>query len=250
MARNIEDLALFTDVMMGENNESMQSSAGTPLKPARIAVSNDLGIASISHEVIAPFRQFIDQLASDVIDITEQHPDLSGVHQSFDVLRAQSYAIGLEQTLSDNPGVMKPELVWNIESGISLTSEEIRNAIRTQGQIINRAAQFMQDFDLLICPATSVVSVFAELRYPGSNDEVPVPDYYRWLAIAYATTMTALPVITLPCGLADNRMPIAVQLVGKPGGEVELFRYARYLEQITGWSTLPVDPVEPATFSA
>jgi amidase len=243
MARNIEDLALFADVMMSRNNESMLSAARAPIQPGRIAVSNDLGITSVSDEIKSTFHRFIDDLADAGIQIAEQQPDLSGVHSSFDVLRAQSYAIGMEQTLADNPGVMKPEVVWNIESGMRLNSDQIRRAIRTQGEIINRAAEFMQDFDLLICPATSQVSVRAELRYPGSDAEVPIPEYYRWLAIAYATTMTALPVITLPCGFAENGMPVGVQLIGKLWGEFELFRYARHIEQITGWSSLPVGPV-------
>lgn len=247
MARNIEDLALFADVMMSRNNDSMLSAARTPVRPTRIAISDGLGITSISDEVVSVFRRLIDELANAGSDIAEEHPDLSGVHRSFDILRAHSYAIGLEQTLTDNPGVMKPEVVWNIEKGLALTSEEIRNATRTQGQIINRAAQFMQDFDLLICPATSVVSVPAELRYPGSAGEVPIPEYYRWLAIAYATTMTTLPIITMPCGFAENAMPIGVQLIGKPGGEFDLFRYARYIEEMTDWSALPINPVEPTT---
>ena len=247
MARSIEDLALFADVMMSGNNESMLSAARTPLQPSRIAISDDLGISSISHEVISVFHEFIDELANSGCSIAEQHPDLSGVHDSFDVLRAQSYAIDREQTLADHPGIMKPEVVWNIETGLGLTSDQIRNATRTQGQIINRAARFMQDFDLLICPATSVASVSAELRYPGSDAEVAIPEYYRWLAIAYSTTMTALPIITMPCGFAENGMPIGVQLIGKPGGEFELFRYARYLEQISGWSSLPIDPLNYVT---
>ena len=243
MARSIEDLGLFADVLMVGNTESMLEAAKTAKQPSRIAVSDDLGIASIDRGVLEIFHAFIDQLSDSGLELFEDKPDLSGVHDSFDVLRAQSYAIGLEQTLAQNPGVMKPEVVWNIESGLALDSADIRRATRTQGQIINRAAEFMQGFDLLICPATSVVSVPAELRYPGSDGEIAIPEYYRWLAIAYATTMTALPIITMPCGIGVNGMPIGIQLIGKPGGEASLFRYARAIEQITGWSSMPIDPV-------
>lgn len=244
MARSIEDLGLFADVLMVGNTESMFEAAKTPELPSRLAISDDLGIASIDRGVLDIFHRFIDKLSDSGLKLFEDKPDLSGVHDSFDVLRAQSYAIGLEQTLAQNPGVMKPEVVWNIGSGLALGSAKIRHATRSQGQVINRAAGFMQGFDLLLCPATSVVSVPAELRYPGSDGEIAIPEYYRWLAIAYATTMTALPVITLPCGVAVNGMPIGVQLIGKPGGEARLFRYARAIEQITGWSSMPIDPVK------
>jgi amidase len=243
MARNIKDLGLFADAMMNDHVESMLDAARSPLKPVKVAISNDLGIANVSDDVLNGFSQLIDNLVSNNVIIEIQAPDLSGVHDVFDVLRAQAYAVSMEQILFDNPSVLKPEVEWNIKSGLSLSSDKIRHAIRNQGQIINRAFNFMKNYDLLICPATSVLSVEAELRYPGSDD-VPIPEYYRWLAIAYATTVTCLPIITLPCGLGKNGMPIGVQLIGKPGGEALLFRHAAAIEAMINWSSLPIDPVD------
>lgn len=213
-----------------------------PVKPLRIAVSDDLGITSISDEVLGEFHQFIDLLVKDGADIVARSPGLPGLHNCFDVLRAHSYAISLEEALAQHPAVMKPEVVWNIESGLALDVEQLRQATRAQGRIINSAADFMKEYDLLICPATSLLSVPAELRYPGFDSGLPIPEYYRWLAIAYATTLTALPVITLPCGISANGMPVGIQLVGKPGAEAQLFRHASALERLTGWSSLPIDP--------
>ncbi len=243
MARDIQDLGLFADVMRSHSNVSLQAAAEQGTKPIRVAVSTDLGIASISDEVLAVFNLFIGKLASDGIALEQNHPDLTDVHDSFDVLRAQCYAVGLEAMRHDHPGIMKPEVEWNIEQGISLTSEQIRRALRSQGQLVHRAVNFMRDYDLLICPATSVASVPVDLRYPGSDTGVPVADYYRWLAIAYATTMTSLPIITLPCGQLDNGIPVGIQLVGKPGDEANLFRYARAIEELVGRSALPIDPI-------
>jgi len=44
-----------------------------------------------------------------------------------------------------------------------------------------------------------------------------------------------LPVITLPCGKTDAGLPIGLQLTGKPHGELELFAFASYIEQIFAW---------------
>lgn len=243
MARSIEDLALFADVLMSYSAGSMRGAVEQPEIPFRVAVSDDLGITSVDADILAVFRELVEGLQRNGVSISHESPDLSSVHDAFDILRAQAYAVSLEQTLADHPGIMKPEVVWNIESGLALSSEKIRQGIRKQGQIINRTATFMQDYDLLICPATSVLSVSTELRYPGSDGEVPIPEYYRWLAIAYATTMTTLPVITLPCGYGKGGMPIGVQLVGKPGGEKRLFQHAMAIQQITAWSATPIDPV-------
>ena len=240
MARDIADLALFADAMF-DVAEGLQDAAANPLQPARIAVSTDLAIADIDDEVAAEFTRFADRIAAQKCNLVARHPDLKSAHECFDILRAHAFAVNLESTLAAHPGALKPELVWNIEAGMKLTAADLRKATRAQGEIVNRAADFMRDFDLLICPATSVISAPAEARYPGESDGVAVAEYYRWLAVAYATTLTALPIITLPCR-RQNGMPFAVQLVGKPGGERELFRHAAALERLTDWSCEPINP--------
>ena len=79
-----------------------------------------------------------------------------------------------------------------------------------------------------------------EERYPGFADGLAYSEYYRWLAIVYAITTTTLPVITLPWGTTDDGLPIGLQLVGKAHGEIELFRYAAYLESLFDWQPPPL----------
>ncbi len=247
MARSISDLALFADAMRNDNTNSMQQAAsdvnGCSIKSLRIAISQDLGITQVSDEVATLFTQFTDNVLKACDHLTEHHPDLNDVHDAFDALRANVFAVGLESILDDNRDLIKPEVQWNADKGLAQTSAQIRSGLRAQGGIVNRAAQFMQDVDVLICPAVSIASASAEVRYPGEPEGVPVPDYYRWLAIAYATTMTTLPIITLPVGFSKDGTPFAVQLIGKPWGEAELIKIARTLEQLSGWDTTPTDPV-------
>jgi len=241
MARNIADLSLFFDAMRASKPVSKEKIA--PQEIIRIAVSEDLGIAEIDAEIRDAFKDFCSQLSHSKNQVTQAAPNLNNIHKTFDILRAHEYAIGLEQTLRDHPSVMKPEIEWNIQSGQSITSEQLRDATRNQGQIINNAARFMQDYDVLICPATSVTSVPAEHRYPGSEDGVPYANYYRWLAIAYATTVTALPIVTLPFALSASGIPMGIQLVGKPYGEYALLTIAREIEKIIDWNSQPIDPI-------
>ncbi len=243
MARDLADLGLFADAMIAQPQPALRRAAETPARPARVAVSADLEVAQISDDVLAVFHRLVDSLAAAGWETVTAAPDLSGVHTAFDVLRAHEYAINLAPTLEAHPGVMKAEIEWNIRHGLELTAAQIRDAVRVQGGIVQRAAQFMREVELLICPAVSISAVPAELRYPGADGGLPIPQYYRWLAIAYATTMTALPIITLPCGHADNGMPVGVQLVGKPYGEARLFQLASAIQQHIGWNAAPIDPV-------
>lgn len=242
MARDIDDLALFAGVLFDESPGEFALQDDTSVRPDRIAVSHDLGITQVSDEILSALDGFADTLSRAGCRIARAHPPLDHVHESFDALRAHAYAVSFEETLAGHPDVMKPEVEWNIRSGMDLDTERLRQAQRQQGGIVEAAARFMQDHDLLICPATSLLSVPAETRYPGHDAGIPIPEYYRWLAIAYATTMTALPVVTIPVALAEDGMPVAVQLVGRPAGEARLIQNARWIQRLLSWDPRPVDP--------
>lgn len=247
MARNINDLALFADAMRNENLVSMRSAvencSNTDIHSLRIAASTNLGVTTVSDEIASVFSNFVDDKLKNCVHLKMRHPDLSDAHDAFDTLRANVFATGLEPLLDTNRDVIKPEVVWNVEYGIGQTSEQIRAALRMQGQLVNDAHEFMRNTDVLICPATSIVSAPAEVRYPQEPQGLPIPEYYRWLAIAYATTMTTLPIITLPIGSASSDTPVAIQLVGKPWGEAALFKIAAKFEQLIDRNSAPIDPV-------
>ena len=245
MARNVADLALFADAMAGPSalvgiskshaEADFRKAAAKMQKPLRIAYSEDLGITQTSTEVREVCARAIESIGREGVAIENEHPDLSMMNAAFDVPRALDYAQSYGAELEQIRDIIKPENVWNIEYGLQLGAGEIRRSMQAQGQVFNNAAQFMQRYDLLICPATIIPAYPVEERYPGFSEGVPYADYYRWLAICCAITTTTLPVITLPCGKTDAGLPVALQVIGKPHGELDLFAYAGYLEQAFGW---------------
>jgi len=248
MARNVADLALFADALAGPSEraglskphrlDEFRQAAARPRKPLRVAFSEDLGVTQTSGEVIEVCRRALALLQGDGIGIEFTQPDLSMMDAAFDVPRAldyaQSYGAGLEQARH----IFKPEVVWNIERGLQLDADEIRRSLDARGQVFANASSFMQDYDLLICPAAIIPAYPVEERYPGYSDGLEYSEYYRWLAICCAITTTTLPVITLPCGKTESGLPIGLQLIGKAHGELDLFACAAYLEPIFGWDPL------------
>ena len=248
MARDVSDLALFTDALAGPSDRSglskphcideFRRAAAEPRKPLRVAFSLDLGVTRTSREVSDVCERALALLERDNIAIERAHPDLSMMDAAFDVPRALDYAQSLGADLADTRDIYKPEVVWNIERGLRLDADEIRRSLDAQGQVFVNASSFMQDYDLLICPAAIIPAFPVEERYPGYADGLDYSEYYRWLAICCAITTTTLPVITLPCGKIEAGLPVGLQLVGKPHGELDLFACASYLEPIFGWDPL------------
>lgn len=252
MARDVTDLALFTDAMIGANAEvgickpvsgkSFRTAAEQAQKPTRIAYSPDLGITQTSSEVLAVVECAIAKIESDGISVEAAQPDLSDAHEAFSVPRALKYAVGLGADLDKNRQIFKPEVVWNIEQGLQFGGDAIRESIAAQGRVFQNATHFMRSFDLLICPAAIIPPYPVEQRYPGVDDGVPNHEYYQWLAIVYSITATTLPVITIPCGKTSEGLPIGIQLIGAAHSEKKLFALASYLEWLLPNDPRPIEP--------
>ncbi len=248
MARTVADLALFADALAGPSDlaglskphplDEFRKAAAQPRKPLRVAFSEDLGVTQTSREVVELCESVLAMLDGDHIGIDHAHPDLSMMNAAFDVPRALDYAQSYGADLERNREVYKPEVVWNIERGLDMDADEIRHSLDARGQVFVNASSFMQDYDLLICPASIIPAYPVEERYPGFSDGLEYSEYYRWLAICCAITTTTLPVITLPCGKTTSGLPIGLQLIGKPHGDQALFAFASYLEAIFAWDPL------------
>ena len=248
MARSIADLALFADAIAGPDSkagiskphaiEEFRNAVAQPARPLKIAFSEDLGVTETTSEVVELCARAVAMLEQDGIGVDISHPDLSMADAAFRIPRALDYAQSLGGELANTRDILKPEIVWNVELGLALSADEIRHSQDAQGQVFANASAFMQDYDLLLCPATILPAYPVEERYPGYSEGLEYSEYYRWLAICCAITTTTLPVITLPCGKTDSGLPIGLQLIGKPHGERQLFAFASYIEPIFAWDPL------------
>ena len=256
MARDIADLALFADAMVGESpraglgkpppQQSFRSATASPRPPKRVAFSLDLGVTQTAPAVAEVCTQAMEALERDGITVVADHPDLSDAEVAFDVPRALLFAALLGAELPQARGVLKPEVVWNVERGLAVDGDAVRASIAAQGRVFELATEFMSDYDLLICPAATVLPFPVEERYVGYTDGLPVSEYYRWLTIAAAVSTTTLPVITIPCGRSDTGLPVGIQLIGRPHGELSLFSLASHIENVLDIGPAIVDPVPPS----
>ena len=255
MARDVADLALFADAMVGESpraglgkpppQQSFRNAAASPRPPERVAFSVDLGVTQTAPAVAAVCSRAMEALERDGISVVADHPDLSDAEVAFDIPRALLFAALLGDELPRVRDVLKPELVWNIERGLAVDGDAVRASIAAQARVFESAAAFMSGYDLLICPAATVLPFPIEERYVGYGDGLPPSEYYRWLTIAAAVTATTLPVITISCGRSATGLPVGIQLIGGPHGELELFSLASHVEKVLGIGTATVDVAPP-----
>ncbi len=255
MARNVADCALMFDCESGAHPldpmahpspaASYASAAAYPRKPARVAFSIDLGIAPVIHrEVRAVCTAAAAKIAGDGVMVEQTHPDLADAGKNFQILRGAIYVARIAPLLEQHRHLLKPEVVGNTEFGLGLTLREVVAAEIAQGELIRRVAQFFADYDLLICPAVMCPPFPVETRYVEELAGVKLEGYMGWLIMTYALSMTACPILSIPCGFSAGGLPIGLQVVAPLRAEAALFSYGAYLEQLFGIAgRLPIDPV-------
>jgi amidase len=253
MARNVEDLALLFDAMVGaehgdplslpKEDVSYLEAARGGWKPKRVAVSRDLGITPVDPEVAELVMKAAKRLEAEGVIVEEAHPDFSEAHACFQVLRALSFATGMKPLLESYRDKLKPEVIWNIEKGLNLTGAEIATAEAQRGAMFKRTLDFFQTYDLLLCPATIVAAYPVEQRYLAECNGVKFDSYIDWLAIVYAITNVSCPAISIPMGFTSEKLPVGLQIVAPPRGEARLLAGARFAETHLGLGDItPIDP--------
>ncbi len=253
MGRNVADVALMLDALVGHHpgdplslprpETSYVEAVDRPIKPRRIGFSPDLGIAPIDSEVREVFTRATESWMEHSVEVEEACPDLKDAESIFQVLRASLFASRFAPLLETHRKLLKPDVIWNIEKGLALSADEIGKAERARANLYHSTVGFFKDYDLLICPAVVAPPFDAKTRYLTEVDGVSFDSYIGWLIMTFATTLTACPAISVPCGFTKSGLPVGLQIVGPPRcedkvlGAAALFNEFHSLEQLT-----PIDP--------
>ena len=256
MARTVSDCALLFDAMCGADPRDPVSraspghgtwlaAAGSSWRPLRVAHSADLGITPVDPEVAALTKKAALWLADIGVIVEEPHPDLSNAHDCFGTLRSYAFAASKAPLLTTHRDRLKPEIVWNIEKGLALTSADLIRAEQQRARLYSNVAAFFSHYDLLLCPATIVPPYPVTQRFVASCNGVEFSNYIEWLAIAYAISVIACPAMSLPCGFTSNGLPGGLQIVAGSGNDGRVFSGGRLIEELLGLNSgLPCFPVD------
>ncbi len=253
MGRNVADVALMLDAQVGQHPGDPLSlprpqtpyleAVDRPINPKRIGYSPDLGIAPIDPEVKDICTRAATAWADLGVTVEEACPDLKNAEPIFQVLRGVLYANRLGPLLETHRDKLKPEVIWNIEKGLGLTADEIGRAERERACLYHGTIDFFMDYDLLICPTVITPPFDVNIRYLTELDGVVFDSYISWLIMSFATTLTACPSISIPCGFTDSGLPVGLQIVGSPKAEDSVLSAAALFEKIHNLDRkIPIDP--------
>ena len=83
---------------------------------------------------------------------------------------------------------------------------------------------------MLAIPSAQVWPFDVSERWPRRIGDRPMDTYHRWMEVTSYATFAGLPAISVPVGFDGRGLPMGMQLIGRPRGDVELLRLAHTYE--------------------
>lgn len=240
MGRTVADTQLLLRAMVGYDSRDPMSfpcdetqfhcSLECDLSALRVAITEDLGFAPMDNGIRKVFNAAVARFQHVFRDAQRADPPLQGADEIFEPLRALEHVAVHEEKCAKTPDKVGPNVTANVKQGLAMSLADVAHAAADATGLYRRFLRFMNEFDVLITPAASVPPFPVEQLYLDKINGKPLRTYFHWIAITYGLTLTAHPVIVIPCGLDHTGTPFGIQLCGRRGQDQRLLRIAATLE--------------------
>ena len=240
IARTVDEAALMLSVIAGYDPRdplsvpvdaaSFADPPAVDLAGLRVAWSEDLGFAPVEPVQREALRRAVDGLKPCFASLDQKDPPLDDADWIFEVIRAAQFVAGHMQHYREHRDLLGPNLIENLEQALTFNFEDMAMAQAAHGALYRRFLEFMECFDVLLCPVTGAPAFAKETLSPAVIDGTPARTYFHWLAPAYGITLTAHPAISIPCGVDANGLPFGLQIVGRRGEDRRLLGIAAAFE--------------------
>ncbi|THD84575.1 amidase [Aliigemmobacter aestuarii] len=248
MARNVEDIARLLQVIAGENpevpfprpTEPWPDLLETDLTGRRIGWLGDWGGAYPCEPGILDLcRDGLSVLSGLGARVEEVAPPFPAeqLWQAWITLRAMLSA-GSKGALYADPAKraqLKPESLWEIEQGLSLSAAAVHEASVIRSRWYMRAARLFDRFDFLVMPSAQVWPFPAGWRWPQQINGRAMDTYHRWMEIVIPVSLIGLPALALPCGFGAGGLPMGMQLIGRSGADAAVLAAGQQYHRATDW---------------
>ena len=222
------------EISYSEVRRRRRNSHNDSSKKFKIGIPKQFFFDMIEPKVMEIFREFVDRLNGCGIT-TVSNVDLEGTDKILETWRAirlgESAATHDEWMASPSRQNYGEDVIRMLEKGQEITAVHYINALHKWRQEIKDAfLKTMSGYDALLVPTTIIAAPFLnqkEVNIEGKTIEV-------YLSLSKLTTVfdiTGLPALNIPAGLVDSKLPVGVQLVGRPFDESRMLKIAYTYEQ-------------------
>jgi len=227
IAQSVADLEVVLRCSMTEE-ESARLFPDTQDDPEtaapRLGLLRQFFIEEAAEPVVALTEATVEQLRAagatiKPISFAGGFQQVRPMHRMIMAVEAAAYH---RRSFAANRAAYGPMIGELLDEGLKIAAVDYAAALAAQRVYRHRVATLLRKVDALIMPSTDTTA-------PATLGTTGTPKFQApWSA-------AGLPVVSIPCGTADDGMPAAVQLVGRAREEAALLRVAAWCERRIGF---------------
>jgi len=246
LSRSVLDTALWLDITAGGSQEP--GAPPPPDRPFVEALETPPGRLRVAYSTLAP-RAAAPPTVSDVVkqavvdaaelmrslghEVTQRDPAWGGIGNNI----TPRFLRGVADTVDEVPN---PERLERRTRGFGRLGRTIPDAIyqralRGRDADAARVNALFDSFDVLITPVMGGTAIPIR-RWEGQGALRTVLGMSRFYPYCVPWNHLGNPAMSVPTGFADDGMPLAVQIIGRPGDESTLLSLAAQLESERPWA--------------
>ena len=268
IARTVDDAALLLSAMAGHDPKDSTSSdkgfnATVPLSPIlgdgktlRVGIIKEFADVEVSADMKRLFNARIEDLKSigaeivevsipNILDALAAYYIIAPAEASSNLARYDGMKYGLRIEGEDLIDTYKKtraagfgeEVQRRMIVGTAVLSSEsyevyFMQAARVRRMIADSFNKAFEQCNLILCPSGAGTAM------PLDSDLTPL-EYYALDLFTVAMNLAGIPACSVPCGLAENGLPLGMQVVGKRFDDLKVLQLAKHIEQFAGIDNRP-----------
>ena len=241
MARTVRDVALFLSVLAAPARFAVADDVA--VRGRRIALAPRFAGLPLDPDIVSEVEAAGTRLEALGCIVELAEPDVHEAELAFLAPRHVSFRRSILESVGDRVDELKPELRWHVTEGAKVTADELAEAARAKRRLVDGFTTFMDRFDALVLPVSQVLPFPVDLTWPRDIQGVAMPNYVEWMRSCWAVSLFGAPALAVPSGFGgpDHRLPVGIQLVGRPGAEPAVLELGAAYEQAAGepWRIAP-----------
>ncbi|HVQ59855.1 MAG TPA: amidase [Solirubrobacterales bacterium] len=246
LSRSVLDTALWLDVTSGGSREAeapapperpFVESAKTPPGRLRVAYSTLAPRAAAPPTVSDEVKQAVaatgELLGSLGHEVSQRDPAWGGIGNNI----TPRFLRGVADTVAEVP---HPERLESRTRGFGrlgrlLPDSLYQRALEARAADQARVNSLFDSFDVLITPVMGGTALPVR-RWEGQGALRTVIGMSRFYPYCVPWNHLGNPAMSVPAGIAADGLPLAVQIIGRPGDEATLLSLAAQLESARPWA--------------
>lgn len=237
LTRTVRDGALMLTVMAGRDRRDWTAP---PLDPdhmaglddgiagLRIAYSADFGHVPVDPEVARVAEAAVSAFAELGAHVERADPGFEDPRDVIDMIYQAGAATVLAGIPEADQARLDPGYLAFAKKGFVPSARDyVAIAMNRRNQLAAQMVAFHERYDLLVSPQVGLTAIEAGRDFPPDRGHT---HWFDWAGFSYPFNLTQQPAATVPCGLAADGMPVALQIVGPKFADRMVLRAARAFE--------------------